>query len=172
MFTTSFIRVPTCTNVITYLSSVPGLQRGVATISACGEDSNGEERDLSKVLASQQMNTDGSNPIDLASRQMNTANTSGSIDPILTGLGAGSCKSYHQPIFTLVPSTNHLLMLLLNQATFDSTATAGTAAQDFRSHGSSGAQAQASTTAQTQASTTTQAQASAAEDFDPHASPC
>ena len=141
----------------------------MATISACGEDSNGEESDLSKVLASQRMNTDDFDSINLASQQMNTDGW-GSIDPVLTGLGAGSRKSYHQPIFTLVPSAHCLLMLLLNQATLDSTATAGTATQDFRSHASSGAQAQASTSAQTQAPVTTQAQGSAAENFGPHAS--
>ncbi|KIL57017.1 hypothetical protein M378DRAFT_28132 [Amanita muscaria Koide BX008] len=112
--------------------SVPGLQRGVATIGACSEDSDGEESDLSKCWG----------PV---------------VSPITN------------PYSPLVSSVYHLLMLLprtaapgdesgtsagsLNQATLDSTAAA--AAQDFHSHASSGAQAQASTT----------------EDFGPHASP-
>ena len=69
------------------LSGVPGLQKGVATVSACGEDSDGEESDLSKVLASRRMNTDDFD----------------SIDPALRGLRARrnpTRKSYHQPIFT------------------------------------------------------------------------
>ena len=96
-------------------------------------------------------------------------NTDGScsIDPVLTVLGAGSRKSHHQPIFTLVPSAHCLLMLLFNQATLNPTATAGTAAQDFHSPASSGAQAQASTGTQTPA----QAQGSTTEDFGPCASP-
>jgi hypothetical protein len=98
-------------------------------------------------------------------------NTDGSaINPVLIGLGGGSRKSYHQPIFTLVPSAHRFLMLLLDQATLDSTATAqASAAQGFHSHASPGAQAQASTGTQTQASTS--AQASAAQDFHSHASP-
>ena len=112
----------------------------MATVSVGGEDSDGEESNLSKVLASRRMNTDDFDPINLASQRMNTDGSA--INPILIGLGGGSRKSYHQPIFTLVPSAHHLLMLLLDQATLDSTATAqASAAQDFHSHASPSAQA-------------------------------
>lgn len=126
--------------------------------------------------------TDGSDPIDLASRRMNTdasdsrrMNTDGSnsIDPALTGLGA-SRKSYHQPIFTSGSQRPLLTDATsaapddesgtsagpLNQVTLHSTT--AIAAQDFRSHASSAASSAAATAAQdchSHASSGTQTQA-------------
>jgi hypothetical protein len=124
----------------------------VATVSTCGEDSNGEESDLSKVLASRRTNTNGFD----------------SIDPTLRGLRAShnpTRKSYHQPIFTsgsqCAPFTDATSAApddessaptrSLNQVTLSSQASTGTQTQASASRAASQDDFQASTDTQAQA---------------------